>query len=211
MEYLPLKVSESIKCISDILEKNLLTEAFLKCKIVVLSLVSVVLSSKLKTIFSWASKMVWWEGCLLPSLRTWVWEWWKERTDFQKLSPELHTCTNVPPNTFFIPLSPSRWYKCSNTLSQSAPAVAFPHTVPLTIPLSVLSSNQNFHEIVVFSHQAGLRISSTLNPAQRQCLVECAVHCVLCWEVFVLLFPLSEMRLLADCLTGCSLPATVAR
>lgn len=53
-------------------KKNYKLKHFIKCKIVVLSLVSVVLSSKLKTIFSWASKKVWWEGCLLPSWRTWV-------------------------------------------------------------------------------------------------------------------------------------------
>lgn len=145
----------------------------------VFSLFSVVLSSKLKTIFSWASKMVWWEGCGCqvrgPGFDPWGLNGGR-RADFQKLSPERHTCTkHVPPNICFSPLSPSRWYKCSNTLSQSAPTVAFPHTAPLTTPLSVLSLKQNFREIMGFNHQSGLRIPSTLNPAQRQCPVEYAV------------------------------------
>lgn len=57
---------------------------------------------------------------------------------------------------------------------------------------------------MVFNHQSGLRIPSTLNPAQRQCPVEYAVHCVLSVgrSLFSCLLCLKCVPL-CDCLTGC--------
>lgn len=99
---------------------------------------------------------------------------------------------------FFTPLSPSRWHRCSNTLSQSLPAVAFPHThtAHLTNMFSVFSSKQNLCKIMAFNLQSGLRIPSSLNPAQRQCLVGCTVHRVLSVGRPLYLLPLFEMCLL---------------